>query len=88
MNILDENELDLQFDAILSQIVEIREIHVLRNMMDELSLQKLLFERELIYASSDILGRFAKQIWYDLHGTAFPRFPTQRWRTYSRKQVE
>jgi hypothetical protein len=55
-NTLDENELDMQFDAMLNQIVE------MRNTMEQLNLQKRLLERELRTASSEILGRFATQI--------------------------
>jgi hypothetical protein len=52
-NTLDENELDMQFDAMLNQIVE------MRNTMEQLNLQKRLLERELRTASSEILGRFS-----------------------------
>jgi hypothetical protein len=50
---LDENELDMQFDAMLNQIVE------MRNTMEQLNLQKRLLERELRTASSEIMGRFS-----------------------------
>ena len=53
---VDENELDVQFDAMLNQIIE------MRNTMEQLNLQKRLLERELRTASSEILGRFATQI--------------------------
>ncbi len=49
---LDDGELDLQFDAMLEQIVG------MRNTMEQLNLQKQLLERELLSASTDILGRF------------------------------
>ena len=49
---LDDGELDLQFDAMLEQIVS------MRNTMEQLNVQKQLLERELLSASSDILGRF------------------------------
>ena len=51
LDALDEEELDLQFDAMLKQIVD------MRNTMEQLNLQKQLLERELKSASSDILGR-------------------------------
>jgi hypothetical protein len=49
----DEGELDSQFDSMLKQIVD------MRNTMEQLNIQKQLLERELVSASSDILGRFA-----------------------------
>jgi hypothetical protein len=49
---LDDGELDLQFDAMLEQIVD------MRNTMEQLNVQKQLLERELLSASSEILGRF------------------------------
>jgi len=50
LDALDEGELDLQFDAMLKQIVD------MRNTMEQLNLQKQLLERELKSASSEILG--------------------------------
>lgn len=49
---LDDGELDLQFDAMLEQIVN------MCNTMEQLNVPKQLLERELLSASSNILGRF------------------------------
>jgi hypothetical protein len=48
-----EKELDSQFDSMLKQIIDMRET------LEQLSIQKQLLERDLVSASSDILGRFA-----------------------------
>jgi hypothetical protein len=54
LHALDDGELDLQFDAMLEQIVG------MRNTMEQLNRQKQLLERELLSASTDILGRFGR----------------------------
>jgi hypothetical protein len=59
LDTLDDGELDLQFNAMLEQIVD------MRNTMEQLNLQKRLLERELLSASSDILGRFDDFVFAD-----------------------
>jgi hypothetical protein len=47
----DEGDLDVQFDAMLKQILD------MRSTMEQLNIQKQLLERELARANCDILGR-------------------------------